>query len=107
MQSRTCIAIVLVALVSLACAESSSNFFRTTPNYYPTAQQNYDYGVKELKAGNWLTAQQYFKHVKSTFGFSKWATLSELGLADADFGREKYTEAVDEYKTFIKQHPGN
>jgi outer membrane protein assembly factor BamD len=54
-----------------------------------------------------MSAEQYFRHVKATFGFSKWATLSELGIADCDFGREKYIEAIDGYKSFIKQHPGH
>jgi outer membrane protein assembly factor BamD len=108
MQARTIIAAVVVALLSFACAnEAANSFFRSTPNYFPTAQANYERGVKELKSGNWITASQYFKYVRSTFGFSRWATLSELGLADADFGREKYTEAIDGYKTFIKSHPGN
>ena len=44
-------------------------------------------GIKELKKSNWLNAQAYFLHVHKNFGFSKWATLSELGLADAQFGR--------------------
>jgi outer membrane protein assembly factor BamD len=108
MQARTIIAAIAIALFSFACAnESASNFFRSTPNFYPTAQQNYEYGLKELKNKNWLTAEAFFKHVRSTFGFSKWATLSELGIADANFGREKYTEAIDAYKNFIKAHPGN
>lgn len=107
MQPRTVAAATLVALLSIACAETSSNFFRTTPNFFPTAQQNYEFGVKALKDGNWLTAEAYFKHVRSTFGFSRWATMSELGLADVYFGQEKFTEAVDGYKNFIKAHPGN
>lgn len=107
MQPRTVVAALLVAFGSFACAESASNFFRTTPTFYSSAQQNYERGARELKAKNWLTAEAYFKHVRSTFGFSKWATLSELGLADADFGQEKYMEAIDGYKAFIKAHPGN
>ena len=108
MQARTIIAAVFVALVSFACAsETASNFFRSTPNFYPTAQQNYDAGVRDLKNKNWLNAQAFFLHIHKNFGFSKWATLSELGLADAQFGMEKYTEAVDGYKGFIKAHPGN
>jgi outer membrane protein assembly factor BamD len=92
-------------LAITACEGSGANFLRSTPSFYPTAQQNYDYGVKELKNQNWLTAIQYFQHVRSNFGFSKWATLAELGLADANIGREKYTEAIDGYKQFQKAHP--
>ncbi len=100
--------IVLAALVCLlpACADSSS-IFRTTPNFFPTAEQNYNQGLKEMKASNWLTAQQYFAQVKSQFAFSRWATLSELGMADAEMGRDRYTEAIDDYKAFIRAHPSH
>jgi outer membrane protein assembly factor BamD len=100
-------ALFAAAALVLGCQDSSTGFFRTTPNYYPTAQQNYEAGLKELKNGNWLSAQQYFQHVKSSFGFSKWATLAELGIADANVGREKFSEAVDGYKQFIKSHPSH
>ena len=89
------------------CEGSAANFLKGTPTFFPTAQQNYDYGLKELKSGNWLTAIQYFQNVKTSFGFSKWATLAELGIADANVGREKFTEAIDGYKQFIKAHPGH
>jgi outer membrane protein assembly factor BamD len=98
--------VLLLCLGLVACSETSS-ILRTTPTFFPTAQANYEFGLKELKAGNWLMAQQYFQHVRNNFGFSKWATLAELGMADADFGREKYIEAVDSYKQFSKAHPNH
>jgi outer membrane protein assembly factor BamD len=98
-------AMMLSALLGASgCAESAS-FFRSTPAFYPTAEKNYEYALKELKSGNYVTAQSYFQHVRTTFGFSKWATLAELGNADCDVGRERYTEAIDEYKQFVKAHP--
>jgi outer membrane protein assembly factor BamD len=102
--------VILASLcLFVAACESTggSNFLKSTPSFFATAAQNYDYGVKELKSGNWLTAIQYFQHVKSSFGFSKWATLAELGIADANIGREKYTEGIDGYKQFIKAHPSH
>jgi outer membrane protein assembly factor BamD len=100
--------LLLVAVLGLfACEGSGANFLKSTPNYYPTAQQNYEYGMKELKSGSWLTALQYFQHVRANFGYSKWATLAELGAADAKFGAEKYIEAVDAYKQFQKSHPSH
>ncbi|HEY2745700.1 MAG TPA: outer membrane protein assembly factor BamD [Polyangia bacterium] len=108
MQARTIIAAVFVALLSFGCAgDAASNFFKSAPTFFPTAQQNYEAGIKELKHGNWLNAQAYFLHIHKNFGFSRWATLSELGLADSQFGMDKFTEAVDGYKGFIKAHPGN
>lgn len=104
---RNVIAAVVAAFLATACAGNANSFLSSIPNFYPTAQQNYEHGLKELKEKNWLTAGQYFKHVRATFGFSRWATLSELGLADADFGAGKFVEAVDGYKNFMKAHPGN
>ena len=102
------LSLLVAPLVTLggACSETSS-IFRTTPAFFPTAEQNYNYGLKELKAGDWLTAQQYFQQVKTAFAFSRWATLSELGIADSEMGREKYTEAIDDYKAFIRAHPSH
>lgn len=88
------------------CSETSS-VFRSTPNFFPTAEQNYNAGLKEQKAGNWLTAQQFYQQVKNAFAFSRWATLAELGIADCEMGREKYTEAVDDYKAFMRAHPSH
>jgi len=97
----------MIVLFLIGCSDQGSNFWRSTPNFYPTAQQNYDAGLKEMKNGNWLTAKQFFQHVKSQFGFSKWATLAELGAADASLGMEKFQEAIDGYKQFIKAHPSH
>ncbi len=104
--SRLAVA-ALLAVTLGACAEGGATFLRNTPLFYPTAQRNYDQGQKELKSGNWMAAIQYFQHIRNNFGFSKLATLAELGIADANLGRERYTEAIDGYKDFIKAHPGH
>lgn len=104
---RIGIAALALALLATACAGEANSFLRSQPNYYATAQENYEHGLKELKSKNWITATQFFRHVRSTFGFSRWATLSELGIADADFGQDHFTEAIDGYKQFLKAHPGN
>jgi len=97
----------LLVLGGEGCEGTTANFLRGTVTLYPTAQKNYDAGLRELKASNWMAAVQYFTHVRTNFGFSKWATMAELGIADANVGRDKYTEAIDGYKTFIKAHPGH
>ncbi|HEY7956346.1 MAG TPA: outer membrane protein assembly factor BamD [Polyangia bacterium] len=101
------ILLALLAVASYGGCTNTSSFMSATPSYYPTAEQNYVYGEKELKAGSWQTAVAYFQHVRDTFGFSRWATLSELGIADANLGREKFAEAIDGYKAFIKAHPSH
>jgi len=99
--------VLVIALLALGACEGGSNFLKGTVALYPTAEKNYQQGVKELKSGNWLAALQYFQHVRTNFGFSKYATLAELGIADANLGREKFIEAIDGYKQFIKAHPNH
>ena len=73
--------------------------------YSLTAKQNYEKGLAELKDENYPEAQKYFQFVKQKFPFSKFAVLAELAIADSQFARGNYTEAIDSYKTFTRLHP--
>jgi outer membrane protein assembly factor BamD len=97
----------LVPAVAAAGAAGCAELTDSTKivSYSSNAKENYERGLSELKAEAWLEAIKYFTYTRSKFGFSKWATLAELGIADANFGHEKYQEAVDGYRTFIKAHP--
>jgi outer membrane protein assembly factor BamD len=97
--------IVLAGIAASGCAELGLGESTRTINYSNTAKENYDRGQAALKSEDWLEAIKYFQFVRTKFGFSKWATLAELGIADANFGREKYQEAVDGYRVFAKSHP--
>jgi outer membrane protein assembly factor BamD len=74
-------------------------------NYSVSAQKNYEKGMDSIKNKEWGAAAKYFSFIKSRFPYSKYAVLSELRLADAEFGAEDYLEAIDSYKLFIKFHP--
>ena len=43
--------------------------------------------------------------MKQKFPFSKYAVLAELAMADTQFARGAYQEAIDAYKTFARLHP--
>lgn len=74
-------------------------------DYSVTAQQNYDKGLKELEQKDWIAAAKYYQFIKARFPYSKYAVLSELRMADAEFGAGHYLAAIDSYKVFIKFHP--
>jgi outer membrane protein assembly factor BamD len=76
-------------------------------DYSVSAQKNYEKGMQSLTDKDWLAAAKYFSFIKSRFPYSKYAVLSELRLADAQFGAEEYLEAIDSYRLFIKFHPTN
>ena len=73
--------------------------------YSLTAKQNYEKGLQALKDESWPEALRYFSFVKQKFPFSKYAVLAELALADTQFARGGYQEAIDSYKTFARLHP--
>jgi outer membrane protein assembly factor BamD len=93
----------LAALAPAGCATSDD---ATKPGTYSlTAKQNYEKGMAELKDEDYPEAQKYFQFVKQKYPFSKYAVLAELALADAQFLRGEYTEAIDSYKAFERLHP--
>jgi len=92
------------ALLGLASCASGDDVTKPI-TYSLTAKQNYEKGLAELKDENFPEAQKYFQFVKQKFPFSKYAVLAELAIADTQFARGNYTEAVDSYKAFIRLHP--
>jgi outer membrane protein assembly factor BamD len=96
-------AIVAAASVAIGCATSDEESKPVT--YSLTAKQNYEKGLAELKDENFPEAQKYFQFVKQKYPFSKFAVLAELGIADTQFARGNYVEAIDSYKSFTRLHP--
>ena len=106
MISKKLLLILVVGAVSLgAVVGCSGKASSTTVDYSVSAQKNYEKGLKELENKEWITAAKYFGFIKTRFPYSKYAVLSELRLADAEFGAEQYIEAIDSYRLFIKFHP--
>ena len=93
----------LAAPIAIGCATSDEESKPVT--YSLTAKQNYEKGLAELKDENFPEAQKYFQFVKQKYPFSKFAVLAELGIADTQFARGNYTEAIDSYKSFARLHP--
>jgi outer membrane protein assembly factor BamD len=96
-------AAVLTLSIAIGCATSDEESKPVT--YSLTAKQNYEKGLAELKDENYPEAQKYFQFVKQKYPFSKFAVLAELGVADTQFARGNYTEAIDAYKSFARLHP--
>lgn len=77
---------------------------RTSLDYTADAKRAYDEAMEEFDAHNWLESQQLFREIKRKYGYSKYARLAELRIADADFEQEKYAEAIREYRQFVHDH---
>lgn len=98
---RLSFAIVLaVALASCAHMEASGEV-----SYAKDAKDNYDKGEEARKSGLYQDAIKYFEHVRGQYPYATQAALADLGIADTNFDREKYVEAIEGYRSFLKLHP--
>ncbi len=98
--------VLAAAVLLFACADVSTNVAGEL-TYAQDAKGNYAAGLKDLKDHDYTDAVAYFEYVRNKFPYSHFAPLAELAIADANFEQEKYTEASDGYKNFIKDHPTN
>jgi outer membrane protein assembly factor BamD len=98
--------------VALACACATfggtlgcdNNQPKNALTYTQDAKKAYEDAMEEFRAHNWIDAQSMFREVKRKYSYSKYAKLSELRIADADFEQEKYVEAIREYRQFVHDH---
>jgi outer membrane protein assembly factor BamD len=84
-----------------ACAGANAG---TNLGYTEDAKRAYDDAMAEFTAHNWLDAQTKMREVKRKYSYSKYARLAELRIADADMAQEKYSDAIREFKEFIRAH---
>ena len=77
------------------------------PSFAPaaTATQNWSQGEAAFKDEDYLVAQRYYIFIRRKFPYSKFAVLADLRLADCQFERERYLEAIDSYESFARLHP--
>lgn len=77
---------------------------KTSLGYTANAKRAYDEAMVEFDGHNWIEAQSAFREVKKKYGYSRYARLAELRIADADFAQEKYAEAIHGYRQFVHDH---
>lgn len=75
--------------------------------YAQNARTKYEQGLRELEAENWEGATEVFNELKKKYGYSRYARLAELRLADADLAQDKYAEAVTGFKSFVHDYPND
>jgi outer membrane protein assembly factor BamD len=74
-------------------------------SYGQTAQENWDKGESAFNEEEYLAAQRYYTYIRSKFPYSRFAVLADLRIADCQFARERYIEAIDSYQNFVRLHP--
>lgn len=75
--------------------------------YSENAKIEYELALKAFFDKDWEEAALLFKEVKRKYGYSRYARLADLRLADIEFKQEKYAEAISAYKGFVQDYPND
>ncbi len=97
-----------VVLLAAALALGACSFRQMGEiTYAEGAQASYEEAVVQLEDKNYEQAIMAFQQVRARYPYSSYAALAELRIADADFGRSRWLEAIDGYQAFLKFHPAH
>src|SRR5262245_11744389 len=96
--------VLVVAASSLACEKQAA---KTALGDTADAKRPYEQALAEFESRNWIESQTLVREVKRKYGYSKYAKLAELRIADADFEQEKYADAMRGYRQYIHDHQGD
>ena len=70
-----------------------------------TPQSLYDKGLQQMKRALWDDAVLSFEKVRNHFPFNQYSVLAELKIADCQYEKAAYPDAVDAYRQFKRLHP--
>jgi outer membrane protein assembly factor BamD len=78
-----------------------------TVRFAPDAEANYQLGLKSVDDRRYLDAMQFFEHIRYRHPYSSVAALADLAIADTYFVQDKFTEAIEGYRNFVKLRPNH
>jgi outer membrane protein assembly factor BamD len=101
-----------MSLVALCCAlggacAGTERRAESPLEYTENAKRAYEEALEAYFDRDWEYATQLLEEVRRTYGYSRYARLAELRLADAAFHQEKYAESIGSYKAFISDYPND
>jgi outer membrane protein assembly factor BamD len=100
-------AITAPALLSSLAACDKDSHANTPLDYSENAKRDYDAAMEAFDDKNWEGANQMMNEIRRKYGYSRYARLAELRLADANYQQEKFAEATAGYKAFIHDYPND
>jgi outer membrane protein assembly factor BamD len=104
---RTILALLVSGCLVTAVGCATENRAESPLQYTENAKRAYDAALVAFFDHDWEYATQLFNDVKRKYGYSRYARLSELRLADIAFRQDKFAEAVGMYKSFVTDYPND
>ena len=97
----------LLFLCLVAACTVEPQYAESPLRYTENAKRAYEEALVAYFDQDWEYATQLLQEVKRKYGYSRYARLAELRLADAAYHQEKYAEAVGGYKGFVNDYPND
>jgi outer membrane protein assembly factor BamD len=88
-----------------ACGGGQKEYGNGILQYSENARRAYTDAIALFKDKDWQEASTAFREVRRRFAFSEQAPLAQLRLADIEYEQEKWTEAIGQYKSFLRENP--
>jgi len=98
---------LLAAATVCACGGAQSGGGGAPLSYGEDAQANYEEALAAYEDGHCLAADPQFRRIRREFPYSRYAALSELGVADCQLQMDQFSEAIQSYRRFIRFHPSH
>jgi outer membrane protein assembly factor BamD len=108
MRARPPAVLALAALAALAAPGASAcggAQHRGSMSYGDSARELYEGAVQDVHSENCTAAEPILRRVRREFGYSRYAPLAELRLADCLLIEKKFQEAISAYRIFIRTRP--
>jgi len=75
--------------------------------YTENARLAYDEALEAFFDKDWEQAVLLFEAIKRDYGYTRYARLAELRIADAAYRQDKQAEAIAGYKAFVSDYPND
>lgn len=75
--------------------------------YTENARIAYDEALEAYFDKDWEQAVLLFEAIKRDYGYTRYARLAELRIADAAYHQDKQAEAIAGYKAFVSDYPND
>lgn len=75
--------------------------------YSENAKRDYEAALEAYFDRDWEQATLLMQEVKRKYGYSRYARLADLRIADAEYHQEKWPEAIATYKGFVHDYPND
>lgn len=100
-------AVLLLALLGTSACHKEQPGAQSAEAYAENAKRAYDEAIEAYLERDWELAQQLFNNLTRNYGYSRYARLAQLRLADIQFHQDNFLEAVGDYKAFTRDFPND